>query len=105
MTKDPLYQAELAHDCGVDAEPFMREALDCLIDDLMVGLKPKGLGWGLQDFLEDQEDLAELVSAALITCEYSVLDAEIERRLRQELEDHDIIHDLAVQFASGEKAI
>jgi hypothetical protein len=97
---DRVNLEEVLHDTsGVDPTPYMVEALNDIVDRLLSGERVGK--FGLQDFLEDQIDLAELVSAAVVTHDFSVLDAEIERRLRVALEDDDAVHDRAVELAQG----
>lgn len=107
MNKDLIYAAELAHDSGVDASPFLGEALESIVDDLMTTGKARGLKWGLQDFLEHQSDVGQLLTKILTTTSrddevLAVGDVRkwIEDRLRQELEDADVTHDLAAQMAN-----
>ena len=90
---------EARHDTeGVDVEPYLKAALDSIIDDLMAGQKARGLRWGLQDFLADQADLHELVSAATISRDWTALEAEIDRRLRAQLADHDAVAERAMEL-------
>jgi hypothetical protein len=100
--KDPVNSAELAHDqkqteASRVYDSHKEEALSLIVEDFMAGEKVRGLsrrGYGLQDFLEDQTDLAELVSAAIIKQDdFRFLTAEIERRLKAKFEDFDAVSD------------
>src|SRR5947207_1949575 len=92
---------ELMHDTsGVNAEPFLKAALDSIVEDLMAGQKVSG--WTLHTFLDDQPDIGELAAAAIISGDFETFKDLIEGRLRRELEDHDAVHDLAAQLAAGD---
>lgn len=105
MNKDLVYSAELSNDSGVDASPFLGEALESIVDDLMTTGKARGLH--LRDFLEDQADTAELLAKIITTTSrddevLAVGDVKnwIEGRLKAELADSDCVHDLAAQLAA-----
>jgi hypothetical protein len=84
---DRVNLEEVLHDTsGVDPTPYMVEALNDIVDRLLSG---------------ERVGKFELVSAAVVTHDFSVLDAEIERRLRVALEDDDAVHDRAVELAQG----
>lgn len=101
MTRDPVYASELAHDtAGVDAGPFMQAALDSIVEDIMAGEKVRGLAWGLHDFLAEQDDIAELAAAVIISGDFASFKDMIEAKLRVSLADADVTHDLAAQLAA-----
>ncbi len=95
--KDPVYQSELAHDAAgfsdAQIEPFMREAMDSLIDDLFT----RGLVGRirLQFYVED---FAENIAASLITGEPSNIRSDLERMIRREFEDSEIVRERAIEM-------
>src|SRR5438045_6448730 len=100
MNKDPVYQAELAHDTsGVNVEPFLAEALTSIVEQLMSGEKVNG--WTLHAFLDEQPDIGELAAAAIISGDFTTFKDMIEGRLRRELYDSDAVHDLAAEMAAA----
>ena len=92
---------ELRHDQdSVNPEPYMDEALNMLVEKLMSGEK---IGqYSIHAYLEDYPDLAETVSAFIITGDKEVFNDAIELILRRALENSDEQHDLAVELATGE---
>ena len=65
---------------------WIEERVWRLFDGQKVG--PEGEEWDLRDFLEDQEDLPELVVRSLVARPYKLdLAGEIEDRLYKKLED------------------
>jgi len=85
---------------SVNPEPYMTEALNMLVEKLMYGEK---IGqYSIHDYLEDYPDLAETVSAFIITGDKGVFNDAIELILRRALENSDEQHDLAVELARGE---
>ena len=91
---------ELRHDQdSVNPEPFMKEALDELVEKLMSGGK---IGQhSIHAYLEEL-DLSEPVSAFIITGDKGAFNDAVELILRRALEDSDEVHDLAVEMAQGE---
>lgn len=97
--------AELLHDQAPSARAdasrwFLADALDDVVERMLVAQKVQGLNLDLPCFLEDQDDLVELVSAAIVSRDWPAFDAEIERRLRRHLQDSEVVAERAEELAN-----
>ena len=96
---DRLLVDELKHDSGFTEKqlaPYMREAMDELIDRLLTGKKVGS--FGLDAYVESY---AEEIAAMLITHNLDDIDLRdfLETRIRAELADSDEVRELAAEFA------
>jgi len=101
---DSASAAEVRHDRESTARaevatPYLAEALDDVVERVMGAQKVPGLRLDLQCFLEDQADLHELVSTAIVSRDFKALDELIEKRLREHLQDDEAVLDRADEIA------
>jgi hypothetical protein len=81
------------------AAPYIAEALDDVVERVLGAQKVPGLRLDLPCFLEEQADLHELVSTAIVSRDFQALDELIEKRLRVALQDNEVVLDRADEIA------
>ena len=93
---------ELRHDQdSINPEPYMKEALDDLIYRLFSREKVGYPKWDLRDFILEQEDAGEL-AYRMATSEVTPVRDELEKRLRDYLENSETLYERAVELAGEE---